>query len=184
MSQLSRYLSKLLRHQPELLDLDYDGHGYVRVNQLIERINERSRFTINKQILDDLVESDQKGRFKYSEDGLYIKACQGHTIPIEVELHYKKPPDLLYHGTTMEAYELIKQSGYIDKMHRHDVHLQESEDKAWQSARRWKHKTPILLEIDAKRMYEDAYQFGITDNGVWCIKSVPIDYINRVIYRS
>lgn len=183
MSGLSRYLSKLLRHNPELLDLDYDLHGYVEVNQLIERINERSKYTINKEILDELVEEDNKGRFKYSKDGLYIKACQGHTIDIEVELNYIKPPDILFHGTTLEAYELIKKCGYIDKMKRHDVHLYKDIDKAWQSAKRRKNKTPVVLEIDSKRMYEDGYIFGESDNHVWCIKRVPIIYINKIISR-
>lgn len=179
--QLSKYLSYLLRHNPEKLSLDMDIHGYVSVDQLINNINEEKNYTINKQILDDIVVSDDKKRYKYSQDGLYIKACQGHSLEWVIpELTYKKPPDILYHGTTENAYQKILKSGCISKMKRHAVHTQEEIEKAWKSARRW-HLIPVVLQINAKAMYNDGYEFGVSDNDVWCIESVPVKYIMDVI---
>lgn len=170
------YLTYLLRHHPEDEDLDMDIHGYVKVDQLLER------FSLTKSQLDQIVATDNKQRFKYSSDGLYIKACQGHSIPWVIpELTYKNPPDILYHGTTHEAYQLILETGYISKMGRHAVHMQATMDKSIQSATRW-HKTPVVLEIDAHQMVLDGYEFGISDNDVWCIEQVPVQYIKREIF--
>ncbi len=172
----SKYLSYLLRHHPEDCQLDMDIHGYVRIEELIQNM------PITREQLDMIVATDNKQRFKYSDDGLSIKACQGHSIPWVIpELTYKNPPDILYHGTTDEAYQLIKKSGYISRMQRHAVHMQASMDKAIQSASRW-HRTPVILVIDAKQMVKDGYQFGVSDNNVWCIEQVPIQYIKEEIF--
>lgn len=180
--KLSVYLSFLLRHQPESLGLNMDKHGYVEVGELISAINNRSRYSITKEILDEIVSTDSKGRYAYSADGQKIRACQGHSIPgVEPILKWEVPPDVLYHGTTAEAYSAILYSGGISKMRRHAVHLQEEEAKAWWSAKRWK-KTPVVLKVDARAMAADGFRFGLSDNGVWCVEHVPVEYILQVLY--
>ncbi|MBE6754158.1 MAG: RNA 2'-phosphotransferase [Ruminococcaceae bacterium] len=181
-TKLSIYLSCLLRHQPELLGLDMDVHGYVPVEQLINAINKAGKHTITREILDQIVETDDKKRYKYSEGGYRIKACQGHSIPWVIpELTYAPPPALLYHGTTEQAYAKILSSGGISRMNRHAVHTQATAEPAWKSARRWKKQSPVVLVINAARMAEDGFQFGVSDNGVWCIESVPAEYIADVL---
>lgn len=180
-TKLSVYISFLLRHQPGAIGLAMDSHGWVSVAELIEKINETGKYRITEQILKELVKTDGKGRFRYSEDGTKIKACQGHSIPwVEPELTYGAPPEYLYHGTTTDAWEKIQACGYISKMERHAVHMQAEEEMAWQSAKRWR-KIPVVLRIDSARMHADGAVFGVSDNGVWCVETVPINYVVSIL---
>lgn len=181
MTKLSVYISYLLRHQPESIGLAMDNHGWVSVAELIEKINTAGRYHITKQALDEIVRTDNKGRFRYSEDGAKLKACQGHSISwVEPELTYEQPPEYLYHGTTEESWQKIQKCGHISKMGRHAVHMQAVEAKAWQSAKRW-HRTPVVLKIDAAAMCIDGAVFGVSDNDVWCTEFVPTKYILSVL---
>ena len=176
-TKLSIYISMLLRHKPEALALTMDRHGWVPVEQLLERINSGSRYTVTREILEEIVRTDGKGRFRISDDGAEIKACQGHSIPwVEPELQYAPPPRYLYHGTTAEAWEKIRSSGCIHRMKRHGVHMLADPERAWQSARRWK-KVPVVLKIDAAAMHAAGAVFGVSDNGVWCTEQVPAEYV-------
>lgn len=181
-SGLSIYLSFLLRHKPEELNLHMDKQGWVNVNELIDAVNTSGRYMLDYKRLKDLVDTDEKKRYRLSEDGNRIKACQGHSIPwVEVELVYTEPPARLYHGTTVEAYKKILASEYISKMERHAVHMQEDVKMAWKSAKRWK-KNPVVLGIDAETMYKEGYVFGRSENDVWCVEEVPVQYIVETIY--
>ena len=176
MKKLSIYISYLLRHHPEDKNLDMDIHGWVNTNDLLQALH------IDFDTLHQIVLTDSKQRYKFNEDYSKIKACQGHSIPgIIPELTYKEVPEFLYHGTTQEALDLIYKSGHIDKMKRHAVHMQQDMNKAMQSAMRWKNKTPIILKIDARKMIEDGYRIGVSDNGVWCTETVPVQYIQDKI---
>ena len=180
-TRLSMYIARLLRHRPEELHLTMDVHGWVPVAELIEKIRAAGRYPISREILEEIVRQDNKGRFRFSPQGDKIKACQGHTISwVEPELTVGQPPAVLYHGTTGEAYEKILSSGHISRMKRHGVHLQPEEAKAWQSARRW-HKEPVVLKIDARQMCADGAVFAMADNGVWCTEQVPVRYILGVL---
>lgn len=174
---VSVYLSYLLRHKPDDAGLKMDKHGWVSVEELIEGINNSGTYTLDFTQLEEIVRQDSKGRYRFSDDCLKIKACQGHSIPwIEPEMEYLAPPKYLYHGTTTVAAEKIMKSGAISKMSRHAVHMQEEPDKAWQSATRW-HLTPVVLKIDADTMHRDGHVFGKTENNVWCTECVPTEYI-------
>lgn len=174
---ISIYLSYILRHKPDDIDLAMDKHGWVDVAQLIDKINSKSSYSITLCKLKDIVANDNKGRYRFNADGSRIKACQGHSIPwVEPELDYRTPPDFLYHGTTLEAYRKIQKSGHISKMSRHAVHLTSDESMAWKSAKRW-HQTPVVLRISAHDMCEAGYIFGCSDNNVWCTEKVPVRYI-------
>lgn len=180
-TKLSIYIARLLRHQPELLGLTMDTQGWVSVEELIRKINEAGSHRVTEQTLAQIVHSDSKGRFRFSEDGTRIRACQGHSIPwVEPELTYGRPPALLYHGTTAESWEKIRESGEISRMSRHAVHMYAQEQKVWQSARRWR-RTPVVLKIDAAAMYADGALFGVSDNDVWCTESVPVRYVLAVL---
>lgn len=184
MTKLSVYISYLLRHQPETIGLAMDTHGWVSVEELLEKINAAGRYCITESILAEIVRTDNKGRFRFSEDGTKIKACQGHSISWVVpELTIGRPPEYLYHGTTEESWQKIQESGHISKMGRHAVHMQADEVKAWQSAKRW-HKIPVVLKIDAMAMYADGTEFGVSDNGVWCTELVPTRYIMSALWTE
>jgi putative RNA 2'-phosphotransferase len=99
---------------------------------------------------------------------------------VEPELAIGQPPEYLYHGTTEESWQKIRECGHISKMGRHAVHMQAVEAKAWQSAKRW-HRTPVVLKINAAAMDADGFVFGVSDNGVWCTESVPAGYIIAVL---
>ena len=183
-TKLSVFLSYLLRHKPEEIGLDMDKHGWVDVSKLIEKINTRSKYTLTNETLKDIVNMDNKGRYRFSDDGKKIKACQGHSISwVEPELRYTTPPDYLYHGTTFQAYQKIMASGSIQKMSRHAVHMQADVGKAWQSANRWR-QVPVVLKIDAKHMAEDGYIFGVSDNAVWCSEIIPVQYIIECLHNT
>ena len=142
----SIHLSYLLRHAPEAAELDMDRHGWVSVSQLISNVNASGKAKLTTEMLQEIVATDNKGRYRFSADGKRIKACQGHSIPwVEPELEARTPREYLYHGTTTEALQDIMKSGAILKMSRHAVHMQADINKAWQSAERRKNKTPVVL---------------------------------------
>ena len=188
---LSRYLCYLLRHHPEGLHMD--EYGYVLVDELVEHVNTCGKFRMDEKMLRDIVKHDEKQRYtvKYSFKGKLIKCNQGHSIPwIKMELNTDiTPPDELYHGTTEYAYGLIHRSSTIKKMKRNAIHLTADIHMAWKSAKRWKNETPLVLVIDTKQMIKDGYNFGVTENGVWCIVNgpryeIPIYYIKRIEKRE
>ncbi|WP_303836709.1 RNA 2'-phosphotransferase [Ruminococcus flavefaciens] len=184
MDEISKYLCLLLRHQPEKAELDIDEHGWVQVDQLINGVKRHSRYDIDRTILENIVSADKKGRYRFDEEHNKIKCCQGHSIPwVEPELEYCEPPEFLYHGTTTKSLEAIEDSGAIKKMKRHAVHMQADINKAWQSAERW-HQTPVVLKIDARKMSDDGYKFGVTENEVWCTEEVPVKYLIDRIYEK
>lgn len=175
---ISVYLCYLLRHHPEQASLDMDRHGWVDVQQLIDGVNSAGKYTITPEQLRKIAAEDDKGRYRFSADGTRIKACQGHSVSwVEPELTEREPPRLLYHGTTEAAWDKIQKSGYISRRSRHAVHMQAEPEKAWQSARRWKGQTPVVLVISAEKMHRDGISFGVSDNGVWCTEEVPVKYI-------
>ena len=180
---VSIYISYLLRHKPEDIGLEMDNHGWVSVDALINGIKRKGIYSMDKEKLEELVQQDNKGRYRFNENHTKIKACQGHSIPwVEPELDYQEPPAYLYHGTTTTAAEKIMASGAIHKMSRHAVHMQADVQKAWESAVRW-HLTPVVLKIDAKAMHHAGFIFGKTENDVWCTDLVPVEFIAGKIFN-
>lgn len=181
-THVSMYLCRVLRHHPEDLGLHMDHKGWVLVDELIEQMNALGPWRLSREALGVIVQTDPKGRYCFSDDGLRIKACQGHSLPwVEPELEVLPPPHFLYHGTNSEALEAIMESGAILRMQRHAVHLQAEAGKAWQSARRWRGKTPVVLKIDAARLAHAGTVFGKSENDVWCCETVPIEFITKIL---
>lgn len=182
-SRLSIYISYLLRHAPQDAGLDMDLHGWVLVDQLVRQINAAGKYHIDLDTLKAIVDTDDKKRFRVSENGQKIKACQGHSISwVKPELEIIPPPRYLYHGTNTEALGRIMATGAILKMSRHAVHMQADVEKAWRSAVRWKGKKPVVLKIDAVALAETGVEIGKSENDVWCCERVPTKYITDYIY--
>jgi len=167
----SRYLSLLLRHQPEKENLVLDKNGYTDVKILLTKIG----LTLKDLIW--IVDNNDKKRFAFNDDKSKIKATQGHSVEVKLEAKKIKPPDILYHGTTLDNKEKILKSG-LSKMQRHHVHLTDNEDTAFNVGIRYaKYNNKVwLISIDAKGMNEDGHDFFITENGVYLTDHVPNRY--------
>ncbi|MCH2045501.1 MAG: RNA 2'-phosphotransferase [Saprospiraceae bacterium] len=173
--RISKFLSLLLRHKPELLNLDIDAQGWVNTQELIQKCQEENpRLNLTMENLTIVVDSNAKKRFAFNTDKSKIRASQGHSIPIDLGYQPKVPPTILYHGTASRFLESILSKG-LEKGNRHHVHLSKDIATALQVGQR--HGKPILLEISALRMYEQGYTFFISENGVWLTDHVPTDFI-------
>lgn len=180
LNEISKYLCFILRHSPESVGVNMDIHGWVSIDELIEKVNAKGKCTLDKGKLMTIVSSDEKRR--YQIENKKIRCVQGHSIPwVEPDITYQEPPELLYHGTNSTAARKIIESGCISKMKRHHVHLTEDPQVAWKSACRWSSAMPTVMVIKAHRMYEDGKSLGKTVNDVWCVDKVPTRYIYQVI---
>lgn len=168
--KIGKKITYLLRHNPE--DLTMDKYGYVDVPSLLKKVG------ITLLELDYIVDTNNKKRLSYNENKKKIRATQGHSIKVDVQLKQKRPPMILYHGTTQLNYDKIKKMG-LNKMRRLHVHLSDDKNVAYDVGKRYsKNKEPVILEIDAERMYSDGYKFYLSENGVWLTDNVPKKYIN------
>lgn len=166
--ETSRYISLILRHKPEVIGITLDEHGWADVEALIHGVG------INMSTLEEIVETDDKKRYSFNEDKTLIRANQGHSIPVDVELEEKEPPDVLYHGTGEKYTALINVEGLISKSRLY-VHISADYETAVAVGKR--HGIPVVYEIYAKQMYKDGYKFYISENGVWLTKRVPVEYL-------
>jgi len=171
--RISKFLSFVLRHKPQTIGLALDQGGWTRVDELLDRANEAG-VSLNEELLQQVVEQNDKQRFSFSEDGLRIRANYGHSIPIDLGFEKLKPPEFLFHGTATRFLEAIKSEGLIPK-NRNYVHLSPDEYTAVKVGRR--HGRPTVLIIQAGRMYEYGFQFLRSANGVWLTERVPSDHI-------
>ena len=176
-SSLSRYIALILRHQPELAGLTLDSHGWAKVSELIEGIN-RTR-PIDIETLREIVASDKKGRYSFSDDGELIRANQGHSVEVDVGLEERQPPEILYHGTCMEVTDSINAEG-LKPMTRLYVHLSDDYGQAMKNGRRkGDHKHPVVYRVKAGEMFRDGHKFYRSANGVWQAKFIPPQYLEQ-----
>ncbi|MES1023531.1 RNA 2'-phosphotransferase [Gloeocapsa sp. BRSZ] len=174
--KISKYLSKHLRHQPERLGLKLAPGGWVKVDELLMACAENA-FPISRSELDEVVAKNDKQRFSFDVTGNLIRANQGHSVEINLQLEPAIPPNVLYHGTGHKAVDLIQQHG-LNKMSRHHVHLSADIETARKVGVR--HGCPVVFAIDADAMQQAGYTFYCSDNGVWLVDSVPTDYLHRI----
>jgi putative RNA 2'-phosphotransferase len=172
-TKISKFLSLVLRHQPKQIGLVLDEQGWTSVTDLIDK-STNSGVGLSVDILKHIVETNSKKRFAFSEDGLKIRANQGHSIEIELGYQPNTPPPILYHGTSAKSVEAIMQTG-IEKRNRHHVHL--SPDQATAISVGGRHGKPVVLEIQTGRMHTDGFIFYMSDNGVWLVDEVPAKYL-------
>lgn len=178
--QISKYLALVLRHNPKDCGILLDNQGWTDLNILIQKLNDKG-FQVNLDDIKRIVDTNSKKRFVI-KDGK-IKAAQGHSIEgiIAFDNTPKKPPELLYHGTTLEHWESgIKQQGLL-KMNRHHVHLSTSISQANIVAVRWTNQKPIVLQVKALEMYNSNFQFFVSENCVWLTDHVPEKFISILL---
>lgn len=169
----SKFLSLVLRHQPELIGLSLDTNGWADLQELVLLANTSGHSMTADDIL-TIVKSSEKQRFTLDSSGRKIRANQGHSVKVDLELTPSHPPAILYHGTTTRFLPSIHQSGLI-KGARHHVHL--SQDANTASAVGGRHGHPAVLTIFAEDMWRSGYIFYQSKNGVWLTDHVPASYI-------
>ncbi len=168
-------MSLLLRHHPEAAGLSMDPHGWIETDALIEAV--RKKFPeFNKRSLDEIVSTNDKKRFSFNEDETKIRARQGHSVDVDVNLKETVPPEYLWHGTADRFLDSIRKEG-LRKMNRLYVHLSPDAQTAVKVGKR--HGRPVILMIDAAKMHADGYVFYLSENGVWLTDHVPAAYIIR-----
>jgi putative RNA 2'-phosphotransferase len=170
----SKFLSLVLRHKPEAIGVKMDANGWVNISELLNKAKGAGKY-ISKQELAEIVETNEKKRFIISEDGQRIRANQGHSIAVDVELKEAIPPEFLYHGTADRNIDAILQAG-LKKQGRLHVHLSPDSKTAVKVGQR--HGKPSVLRIKAKAMAADGYQFFLSKNGVWLVDNVPPQYLD------
>lgn len=170
---VSKFLSLVLRHQPETIGIELDEQGWVAVEVLLAACA-RSGKALTCGELDEVVRTNDKRRFSFSPDGLRIRANQGHSIPVELGLTPTEPPELVYHGTVERFVAPIRQAGLLRGSRQH-VHL--SPDVPTASRVGQRRGRPVVLVVEAGQMFRDGYQFYLSDNGVWLTDSVPVMYL-------
>ena len=174
LSKTSKYIARILRHKPELIGIALDEHGWASVPELIAGVSRTH--PIDMDILERIVREDSKQRYAFNEDKTLIRANQGHSIPVDVELEEVRPPETLYHGTGMKYVASIDEQGLIPK-NRLYVHLSGDPDTAVIVGRR--HGEPLVYIVHSGDMYRDGYRFFRSVNGVWLTKSVPVRYLEK-----
>lgn len=175
LDKLSRYMSLILRHKPDVIGITLDKHGWADVNELIAGISKKNTF--NMEILEEIVRTDSKQRYSFNGDKTKIRANQGHSISVNVELEKKEPPKFLYHGTGEKYVESIDKTGLLPKSRLY-VHLSRDIDTAQNVGKR--HGNPVIYKVYSKKMYDNGYDFFLSVNGVWLTKRVPVEYLEKI----
>lgn len=170
LTETSKFLSLILRHKPEIIGISLDEHGWAKVEEVIAGIG-RTR-ECSQEILEEIVRTDAKQRYSFNEAQTLIRANQGHSIPVDVQLKATKPPAFLWHGTGEKYVCSIEKSGLIPKSRLY-VHLSGDRKTAFQVGRR--HGKSVVYRISAQKMQEDGYTFYRSVNGVWLIKKFRPD---------
>ncbi len=171
----SRYLSLILRHKPEVIGITLDEHGWANVEELIAGISKTQ--PLDMELLDKIVQTDNKQRYSFNEDKTLIRANQGHSIPVDVELQRVTPPEILFHGTGEKYTDSIDQIGLIPKSRLY-VHL--SSDEATAVTVGSRHGKPVVYRVAAEEMEKAGFEFYRSVNGVWLTKVVPVRYLDKM----
>lgn len=171
--KVSKYLAKHLRHRPDRIGITLDQAGWTDVGELLAACA-RHGFPISHVELEHVVAVNDKQRYAFDDTGLRIRASQGHSVPVDLDLPVTTPPEVLYHGTTERFLPAIRREG-LRPMARHDVHLSPDEETARRvGARRG---PPVVLTVDAAAMAASGHRFRLSANGVWLVDSVPPRYL-------
>ena len=176
-NKTSKFISLILRHKPETIGISLDEHGWANVEELIDGINATGKHHLNMDLLEEIVRMDEKQRYSFNEDHTLIRANQGHSIPVDVELREITPPEVLYHGTGEKYVSSIDAQGLIPKSRLY-VHM--SADKETAKAVGSRHGKPVVYMIDCRSMSNDGYKFYLSENHVWLTKAVPAKYLRKL----
>lgn len=171
----SKYLALILRHKPQTIGITLNEHGWANVEELIAGIQKDRPF--NMEILEQIVATDDKGRYSFNDDKTLIRANQGHSVHVDVELEQKEPPETLWHGTGEKYVAAIDAQG-LKKKSRLYVHLSRDYDTAVKVGVR--HGKPVIYEVAAGQMARDGHVFYQSVNGVWLTDAVPAQYLHKL----
>lgn len=176
LKKISKRFSYVLRHRPDSVGLELGEGGWVRVDDLLAALASNGK-AVSRPVLEQVVAENDKQRFEFSEDGLRIRARQGHSAEVDLGYEPATPPDVLFHGTATRNLDSILEGGLV-KGRRHHVHMSINKETMIDVAKR--HGKPVLLSIDAKRMLADGHEFFVTGNDVWLTDHVPPGYLSVV----
>ena len=172
----SKFISLILRHNPGAAGISLDEHGWANVQELIDGINRSDGHILDMEMLEEIVRTDEKQRYSFNEDHTLIRANQGHSVPVDVDLEEKIPPDILWHGTGEKYVSSIDRQGLIPKSRLY-VHLSLDMETARKVGCR--HGRPVIYQVDCRRMVQDGYSFFLSANKVWLTKEVPVQYLSK-----
>ena len=175
LTDTSKFLSLILRHKPETIGIKLDEHGWADVSELISGISKTRPFDM--KMLEEIVRTDNKQRYSFNEDKTLIRANQGHSIPVDVELEKKTPPEFLYHGTGEKFVSSIDKEGLLSKSRLY-VHLSKDIETASIVGKR--HGDLVILEVDSESMFNDGIKFYLSKNNVWLCDYVKVEYIKEI----
>lgn len=172
-TRTSKFLSMVLRHQPEKIGIQLDENGWTDVDTLIQKSNAHG-VRLTRELLQYIVGNNNKKRFAFDDSGQRIRASQGHSVEVDLAYTPQQPPEILYHGTGEKSVASILKTG-LEKRQRHHVHLSPEQETAVQVGSR--HGKPVVLKILAGKMLEAGFEFYRSENGVWLVESVPVEFI-------
>jgi putative RNA 2'-phosphotransferase len=173
LTRFSKFISLVLRHQPTKYGLTLDDHGWAKIDDLITIAN-RVGVPLTNEVIQQVVAQNEKQRFAVTPDGKTIRARQGHSIAVDLELHPLEPPGRLYHGTAERFVPSIRAQGLLPGSRQH-VHL--SADVATAIKVGQRHGKAIVLTVESGAMYRESYPFYRAENGVWLVDAVPVAYL-------
>jgi len=165
----SRFISKILRHDPEAAGITLDKNGWADVKDILHKCK------IKMPQLEEIVETNDKKRFEFDQHKIRIRARQGHSIDVDVELKEVVPTIPLFHGTSQSVKDIILLEG-IKKQSRQHVHLSDNGVTAFNVGGR--HGAPYVFRVDAPKMAADGFKFYLSNNGVYLTDYVPPVYLS------
>ena len=174
-NEVSKFIALILRHKPETIGITLDEHGWANVDELIEGISKT--YPIDVAILEEIVATNNKQRYTFNEDHTLIRANQGHSIQVDVELRKVSPPEILFHGSAEKYENSIDEQGLIPKSRLY-VHLSNDYETGANVGKR--HGRPVIYKVKSGQMEQDGYDFFLSENGVWLTKAVPVQYLEKI----
>ena len=169
----SKFLSLILRHHPEAIGLRLDAEGWANIEDLVRLAAAHGR-SVSRGLIAEVVRTSEKQRFALKDDGNYIRANQGHSVEVNLNIPASEPPDVLFHGTAAHYILSIRSQGLRPGTRQH-VHLSEARSTAIEVGKR--HGEPLVLGVAALAMKKDGYHFFRAENGVWLTRGVPTQYL-------
>lgn len=174
-NRTTKYLSYVLRHGPDTIGVTMDRHGWVRIDELIERSNRHRVLT--RSLIDEVVATNDKQRFAVSDDGQRIRARHGHSVMVDLDLEPMQPPARLYHGTAVHNVPSILERGLLP-LGRIHVHLSAERQTAADIAGPL--ECPKVLTVDAAAMAAEGHQFLLSENGIWLSGPIEPKYVTAI----
>lgn len=173
MKQASKFLSYVLRHEPEAVGLRLDDQGWGSIEDLVTLTQDRE-VPLSRELIEAVVATNDKQRFSISPDGLRIRANQGHSFTVDLGLQPVRPPETLFHGTATRFLESIRSAG-LQPQERQHVHLSPDAETATRVGQR--HGKPVVLQVRAAALFDAGTSFYLSENGVWLTPAVPLEYL-------